>query len=91
MLVKSSPLSNAQVDGLEQLAKHDMERVLNGWVLLARPVFPPIREGTIRALIERGLCRSLSSHGREVARITQAGRRAISEIQAVRARIHSAA
>jgi hypothetical protein len=92
MLVKSFPLSNAQVDAHEQLAKADIESVANRWVAVGRPRLSPIRQGTVRALMERDLCRRiLSPGGRELAQITQTGRAAVSEIQAVRARIHSAA
>ena len=91
MRAKPSPLYNAQVDALEQMAKSDIEHGGPGWVVLAHPLMPVIRPQTIRSLAERGLCRIIWLHGRETARITQAGRKALSEIRAVRARIRSAA
>jgi hypothetical protein len=52
---------------------------------------PVILHQTVRSLADHDLCRIIRHSGREIARITQNGRKAWREIEAVRARIHSAA
>jgi hypothetical protein len=87
MSVKSAYLYAPQVDALEQLGKSDFERGGPGWIVVAHPSMPVVRPQTVRSLADRGLCRISWPHGVETARITQAGRKVLSEIQAVRARI----
>jgi hypothetical protein len=84
-------LGTHQVDALEQLAKSNLEHFSSGWVVIAHPSMPIISHMTVRSLADRGLCRMIQHSGREIARITQNGRKAWREIEAVRARIHSAA
>ena len=84
-------LGTHQVDALEQLAKSNLEHVSSGWVVIAHPSMPIISHLTVRSLAERRLCRLTRHSGREIARITQNGRKAWREIAAVRARIHPAA
>jgi hypothetical protein len=91
MAAKSTYLNAPQVDALEQLANSDFEHGGPGWIVLAHPSRPAIRPQTVRSLAERGLCRIRWAHGRETARVTQAGREALSDIQAVRARIRAVA
>ncbi len=52
---------------------------------------PIISHLTVRSLADRRLCRVTQHTGREIARITQNGRKTWREIEAVRARIHSEA
>jgi hypothetical protein len=84
-------LGTHQVDALEQLAKSNLEHVSSGWIFVAHPSMPIISHVTVRSLADRRLCRIISHSGREIARITQTGRKAWREIETVRARIHSAA
>jgi hypothetical protein len=84
-------LGTHQVDALEQLAKSNLEHVTSGWIAIAHPSMPIISHVTVRSLADRRLCRIVQHSGREIARITQNGRKAWREIEAVRARIHSAA
>jgi hypothetical protein len=84
-------LGTHQVDALEQLAKSNLEHVSSGWIVVAHPSMPIISHVTVRSLADRRLCRIISHSGREIARITQTGRKAWREIETVRARIHSAA
>jgi len=76
---------------IEQLAKSEIERASAGWVVIAHPSLPVISHQTVRSLADRGLCRIFWRSGREAARITQTGRKTWDEIEAARARIHSAA
>lgn len=85
------PLGTCQADGLEQLAKSDLERVPAGWIVVTHPVMPIITNQTVRSLGDRGLCRIIWHRGRETARISSAGRKAWREIEAARFRVHSAA
>ncbi len=89
--VPPSFLGTHQVDALEQLAKSNLEHVSSGWIVIAHPSMPIISHLTVRSLADRRLCRITQHTGREIARITQNGRKAWREIEAVRARIHSAA
>jgi hypothetical protein len=84
-------LGTHQVDALEQLANSNLEHVSSGWIVIAHPSMPIISHLTVRSLADRRLCRVTRHSGREIARITQNGRKAWREIEAVRARIHSAA
>jgi hypothetical protein len=84
-------LGTHQVDALEQLVKSNLEHVSSGWVVITHPSMPIISHMTVRSLTDRRLCRIMQHSGREIARITQNGRKAWREIEAVRAHIHSAA
>jgi hypothetical protein len=87
----AKPLGTWQADALEQLAKSNLERVSPGWLVVASPLMPVIPHLTVKSLADRGLCRIIWHGGQETARLTQAGRKVRSEIQAARARIQSAA
>ena len=84
-------LGTRQVDALEQLAKSNLKRVSSGWIVVEHPSVPIISLLTVRSLADRRLCRVTIRSGREIARITENGRKAWREIEAVRARIHPAA
>lgn len=91
MPAKPAPLYNAQVDALEQLAKSDLVHGAPGWIVREHPSMPLIRPQTVRSLADRGLCRISWHSDHETARITQGGRKALSEILAARSRIRSVA
>jgi hypothetical protein len=91
MPAKPAPLYNAQVDALEQLAKSDLVHGAPGWIVREHPSMPLIRPQTVRSLSARSLCRINWHNDLETARITQAGRKALSEILAARSRVRSVA
>jgi hypothetical protein len=88
MSAKSANLYVAQVDALERLAEGDLEHTSSGWVTAAGNA-PVLGHPTIRSLANRGLCNIVCAHGRELARITRAGRNAWSAIDHTRTRIRA--
>jgi hypothetical protein len=89
--MQAKPLGRCQADALEQLVKSELEHADPGWTVAAHPLTPLILHQTVRSLADRRLCRIMRHAGRETARVTQGGRKAWREIEAARARVHSAA